>query len=88
MQSGQFSRTEERAGGALGRDTLIELIEKHYVHIGKIQGDRAAITYLAQGEQAKVENGDFPVVGYNPDGSIIVDESGYELDFFQVRNGG
>lgn len=65
----------------LGRDTLIELIEKHYVHIGKIQGDRAAITYLAQGEQAKVENGDFPVVGYNPDGSIMVDESGYEARF-------
>lgn len=65
----------------LGRDTLIELIEKHYVHIGKIQGDRAAITYLAQGEQAKVENGDFPIVGYNPDGSIIVDESGYEARF-------
>lgn len=65
----------------LGRDTLIELIEKHYFHIGKIQGDRAAITYLAQGEQAKVENGDFPVVGYNPDGSIIVDESGYEARF-------
>ena len=65
----------------LGRDTLIELIEKHYVNIGKIQGDRAAITYLAQGEQAKVENGDFPVVGYNPDGSIIVDESGYEARF-------
>ena len=65
----------------LGRDTLIELIEKHYVHIGKIQGDRAAITYLAQGEQAKVENGDFPVVGYNPDDSIIVDESGYEARF-------
>ena len=65
----------------LGRDTLIELIEKHYVHIGKIQGDRAAITYLAQGEQAKVENGDFPVIGYNPDGSIIVDESGYEARF-------
>lgn len=65
----------------LGRDTLIELIEKHYVHIGKIQGDRAAITYLAQGEQAKVENGDFPVIGYNSDGSIIVDESGYEARF-------
>ena len=65
----------------LGRDTLIELIEKHYVHIGKIQGDRAAITYLAQGEQAKVENGDFPVVGYTPDGSIIVDEIGYEARF-------
>lgn len=65
----------------LGRETLIDLIEKHYVHIGKVQGDRAAITYLAQGEQAKVENGDFPIVGYNPDGSIIVDESGYEARF-------
>lgn len=65
----------------LGRETLIDLIEKHYVHIGKVQGDRAAITYLAQGEQAKVENGDFPIVGYNPDGSIVVDESGYEARF-------
>lgn len=65
----------------LGRDTLIELIDKHYVHIGKVQGDRAAITYLAQGEQAKVENGDFPIIGYNSDGSIIVDESGYEARF-------
>jgi len=65
----------------LGRDTLIDLIGKHYVHIGKIQGDRAAITYLAQGEQAKVENGDFPIIGYNSDGSIIVDESGYEARF-------
>lgn len=65
----------------LGRDTLIELIDKHYVHIGKVQGDRAAITYLAQGEQAKVENGDFPIIGYNSDGSIIVDERGYEARF-------
>lgn len=65
----------------LGRDTLMELIDKHYVHIGKVQGDRAAITYLAQGEQAKVENGDFPIIGYNSDGSIIVDESGYEARF-------
>ena len=65
----------------LGRDTLINLIEKHYVHIGRVQGERASITYLAQGEQAKVEGGDFPVIGYNADGSIIVDESGYEARF-------
>ena len=65
----------------LGRDTLIELIDKHYVHLGRVQGDRASITYLAQGEQTKVENGDFPIVGYNADGSIIVDESGYEARF-------
>ena len=65
----------------LGRETLLDLIEKHYVHLGKVQGDRASITYLAQGEQAKVENGDFPIVGYNSDGSIIVDESTYEARF-------
>lgn len=65
----------------LGRDTLVNLINKHYVHLGKVQGKRASITYLAQGEQAKVENGDFPIVGYNDDGSIIVDESNYKAKF-------
>lgn len=65
----------------LGRDTLIGLIDKHYVRLGRVQGERASITYLAQGEQAKVENGDFPIIGYNSDGSIIVDESNYEAKF-------
>ena len=65
----------------LGRDTLLKLIDKHYVKLGKVQGDRASLSYLAEGEQAKVENGDFPVVGYNNDGSIVVDESGYAAKF-------
>lgn len=65
----------------LGRETLIDLINKHYVHLGRVQDDRASITYLAQGEQAKVDNGDFPIVGYNSDGSIIVDERNYEARF-------
>ncbi len=65
----------------IGRQKLLELIDKHYVHIGKVQKNRASITYLAQGEQIKVENGDFPIIGYNPDGSIIVDESSYEARF-------
>ncbi len=65
----------------LGRESLIDLLDKHYVKLGRVIGDRASITYLAQGEQAKVENGDFPIVGYNTDGSIIVDESNYEACF-------
>lgn len=65
----------------LGRDTLMDLISKHYVRLGRVKDDRASITYLAQGEQAKVENGDFPIVGYNKDGSIIVDETDYEAKF-------
>lgn len=65
----------------LGRDTLQKLIEKHYVKLGKVQGDRASLSYLAEGEQVKVENGDFPIVGHNNDGSILVDESGYAAKF-------
>lgn len=65
----------------IGRETLLSLIEKHYVKIGRLRGEQTSITYLAKGEQAKVEAGDFPIVGYDDDGSIIVDESGYEAKF-------
>lgn len=65
----------------LGRDSLIELINKHYVKIGKFRGEDTSLSYLAKGEQQKVENGEFPIIGYAPDGSLIVDESLYEAKF-------
>lgn len=65
----------------VGQDTLKSLIAKHFVKLGKIDGERASVTYLAQGEQTKVETGEFPIIGYNEDGSIIVDESQYEARF-------
>ncbi|UKK63010.1 hypothetical protein L6466_09710 [Prevotella communis] len=65
----------------LGRETLIDLIDKHYVKIGKLRGEKTSLTYLAKGEQQKVERGDFPIIGYAADGSIIVDESNYEAKF-------
>lgn len=65
----------------LGRETLLETIEKHFVKVGAFRGERTSISYLAQGEQAKVENRDFPVIGYSEDGSIIVDESDYTAKF-------
>lgn len=65
----------------LGRDSLIELIKKHYVKIGKFRGEDTSLSYLAKGEQQKVENGEFPIIGYAPDGSLIVDESLYEAKF-------
>lgn len=65
----------------LGRDSLIELIPKHYVRIGKQNGERTSITYIAQGEQAKIESGDFKIVGYRADGSIIVDEESYQAKY-------
>ena len=65
----------------LGRESLLELIPKHFVKLGKFKGQGTSISYLAKGEQAKVENGDFPIVGYASDGSIIVDETEYEAKF-------
>lgn len=65
----------------LGRNTLIETEKKHYVRIGKLNGENTSLTYLAKGEQRKVERGDFPIIGYSNDGSIIVDESNYDAKF-------
>ena len=65
----------------LGRSTLMKLIDKNYVKLGRFRGESTSITYLARGEQVKVESGDFPVIGYADDGSIIVDESAYEAKF-------
>ena len=65
----------------IGRANLMELIDKHYVKIGKFRGEQTALSYLAKGEQIKVEKGDFPIIGYSDDGSIIVDESSYEAKF-------
>lgn len=65
----------------LGRDSLLDLIDKHYVKIGKFRSEDTSLSYLAKGEQAKVENGEFPVIGYAKDGSVIVDESQYEAKF-------
>ena len=39
------------------------------------------ISYLKSGEQSKVENGQFPVTGYNEDGSVIVDDGSYNAKF-------
>lgn len=65
----------------IGRTSLVELEKNHYVKIGKNRGECTSLTYLAKGEQKKVEGGDFPVIGYAKDGSIIVDESNYEAKF-------
>ena len=40
-----------------------------------------AISYLKSGEQNKVNNGLFPIVGYNEDGSIVVSDDNYVPSF-------
>ena len=65
----------------LGKESFETLLPKHYVKLGRFNGQNTTISYLARGEQKKVENGDFPIEGYAKDGSIIVDESQYQARF-------
>lgn len=53
------------------KENLIEIQSKGYVKLGKLRGDRMRITMLTEGEAKKVEDGLFPIEGYNEDGSII-----------------
>ena len=52
-------------------------IEKGYARLGRWRAGDTAVTYLARGEQRKVESGAFPILGKKQDNSIIVDSSEY-----------
>ncbi len=55
----------------LGREKLEYAIKHGYVRLGKFTKNGMAITYLAQGEQNKVEKGVFNIKGHRKDGAII-----------------
>lgn len=60
---------------------LMSLHEQGFVRLGGFTPRGMAISYLKRGEQAKVKEGIFPIIGHREDGSIIVDESGYKPKF-------
>lgn len=62
----------------LGVEKLREAYSKGYVKLGKFTQTGMAISYLAKGEQEKVENGFFSIVGKREDGSIIEEASNYK----------
>ena len=64
-----------------GAASIRNLIEKGYARLGRWREGDTAVTYLARGEQKKVESGVFPIVGRRQDNSIVVDASGYEPVF-------
>ena len=75
-----------RANGDEGRwnigvKRLDEAYKKGFVRLGKFTDNSMAISYLKKGEQAKIENGIFSVIGKRSDGSIIVDEEEYTAKF-------
>ncbi len=71
-----------RANGSEGNwsNSAINLrifIEKGYARLGRWRAGDTAVTYLARGEQRKVESGQFPILGRKQDNSIVVDSSEY-----------
>lgn len=64
-----------------GPTKLRELIKKGYAKIGPWRGNETALYYLNQGERAKVESGQFPVVGKAIDGSVVTEASDQETVF-------
>ncbi len=57
------------------------LLGKGFIKLGNFTQRGMAINYLAKGEQTKVEAGEFKIIGYDEDGSIIVDDSNYVSKF-------
>ncbi|KIC31516.1 site-specific DNA-methyltransferase [Leisingera sp. ANG-S5] len=62
-------------------ESLRSLIEKGYAKLGRWREGKTAITYLKRGEQNKVEDGIFPILGRRQDNSIIVDDAAYQPTF-------
>ena len=65
----------------IGVKRLKEAYKKGYVRLGKVSDLSMAISYLKKGEQAKIENGIFSVIGKRGDGSVIVNEEEYTAKF-------
>ena len=71
-----------RSDGKEGRwqtlpENLRSLIEKGYTRLGRWRGEKTSITYIKKGEQKKVEDGVFPIIGRRQDKSIVIDASKY-----------
>ena len=61
----------------VSKESIFEMKAKGYIRMGKFTKNGMSISYLSQGEQKKIENGDYKIVGYRKDGSVITDNEGY-----------
>ena len=61
----------------VSKDNILEMMAKGYIRMGKFTQNGMSISYLSEGEQKKVEKGDYKIVGHRKDGSILTDNSDY-----------
>ena len=65
----------------ISQDTIDELKSKGYIRIRYSRKWGYVPQYLAEGERKKVENGQFPIIGYDDNGTIITADSIGEAPF-------
>jgi adenine-specific DNA-methyltransferase len=65
------------------RDKYLEIQKKGYVRISTqtSKGKEATLRYISEGWQKKVESGQINVLGYDEDGSVLLDDSDYTKEF-------
>lgn len=70
---------QDGSHGTWGRnpESLRTVLSQGFVRLGGFTPRGMALYHLASGEQRKVLDGTYPVVGHRPDGSVIVDDSEY-----------
>lgn len=64
-----------------GKDSLAKLVQKGYVRLGRFTDTGMAISYLNRAQIQKIESGDYTVVGYDDNGTVIVDDSSYSAKY-------
>jgi adenine-specific DNA-methyltransferase len=78
-----------RTDGSEGRwrvsaETLKKLYEAHFVKVGSLTKNGAAISYFAEGEQDKILNGVYKIKGIAEDNSYIIDDESYKPRFIPM----
>ena len=68
----------------VGTDTLKNLYENHFVKVGSITKNGAAISYLAEGEQDKIKKGIYKIIGISNDNSYMIDDEAYKPRFIPM----
>lgn len=65
----------------LSQDSFMEAYSKGFIRLGAFNERGMSISYLSAGMQKKIEEGILPIVGHNPDGSVIFDIGEYKPEF-------
>ena len=72
---------KEEGNWQLQPTTLKRLYDKGYVKLGRFTANGMALSYLKEGEQKKVENGIFRIIGKREDGSVIEGDMETEREY-------